>query len=244
MKRDRSATHAHANAVQPISHDVLKEKYLKPGETGFEDVFRRVARALASVEKEADRARHEAAFLENLYAGAIGAGRIMSAAGTDIQATLINCFVQPVGDCIQGVDDGGYPGIYEALREAAETMRRGGGVGYDFSRIRPKGADVKGTHSQASGPCSYINVFDQSCSTVESAGARRGAQMGVLRIDHPDVLEVITAKRTPGRWTRTSLGNWCTAPSPAPTSWPMVPTNVPMACGSIGRCRRASCGTR
>jgi len=200
MKRDRSTKNSKNSEVQPISHDVLKEKYLKPGETGYGDVFKRVARALASVEKEADRARYEALFLENLYAGAIGAGRIMSAAGTDIQATLINCFVQPVGDCIQGVDDGGYPGIYEALREAAETMRRGGGVGYDFSRIRPKGADVKGTHSQASGPCSYINVFDQSCSTVESAGARRGAQMGVLRIDHPDVLEFITAKRTPGRW--------------------------------------------
>jgi len=200
MKRDRSTKNSKNSEVQPISHDVLKEKYLKPGETGYADVFKRVARALASVEKEADRARYEGVFLENLYAGAIGAGRIMSAAGTDIQATLINCFVQPVGDCIQGVDDGGYPGIYEALREAAETMRRGGGVGYDFSRIRPKGADVKGTHSQASGPCSYINVFDQSCSTVESAGARRGAQMGVLRIDHPDVLEFITAKRTPGRW--------------------------------------------
>jgi ribonucleoside-diphosphate reductase alpha chain len=187
-------------ATQPISQDVLREKYLKAGENGAEDVYRRVARALASVEPEAQRAHHEALFLANLHAGAIGAGRIMSAAGTQIQATLINCFVQPVGDCIQGMDDEGYPGIYEALREAAETMRRGGGVGYDFSRIRPRGADVKGTASIASGPCSYINVFDQSCATVESAGARRGAQMGVLRIDHPDVLEFITAKRTPGRW--------------------------------------------
>ena len=185
---------------QTISTDVLREKYLKSGETDVQALYQRVARALASVEPEADRAGHEARFLANLRAGAIGAGRIMSAAGTDIQATLINCFVQPVGDCIQGVDDGGYPGIYEALREAAETMRRGGGVGYDFSRIRPKGAEVKATASLASGPCSYINVFDQSCSTVESAGSRRGAQMGVLRIDHPDVLEFITAKRTPGRW--------------------------------------------
>ncbi|HQC86283.1 MAG TPA: adenosylcobalamin-dependent ribonucleoside-diphosphate reductase, partial [Rhodoferax sp.] len=158
------------------------------------------AQALASAEAPAERERYEALFLDNMRAGAIGAGRIMSAAGTSIQATLINCFVQPVGDCIQGVDDDGYPGIYEALREAAETMRRGGGVGYDFSRIRPRGADVKGTASMASGPCSYINVFDQSCSTVESAGARRGAQMGVLRMDHPDVFEFITAKRTPGRW--------------------------------------------
>jgi len=186
--------------VQPISLDVLSEKYFKDGETDVEDLYRRVARALASVEREDLRAHWEARFLDNLRAGAIGAGRIMSAAGTDIQATLINCFVQPVGDCIQGVDGAGYPGIYEALREAAETMRRGGGVGYDFSRIRPRGARVKGTASMASGPCSYINVFDQSCSTVESAGARRGAQMGVLRIDHPDVLDFITAKRTPGRW--------------------------------------------
>ncbi|WP_338821046.1 adenosylcobalamin-dependent ribonucleoside-diphosphate reductase [Acidovorax temperans] len=186
--------------LQPISLDVLREKYLKPGESSVEDLYSRVARALASVEVPALREKYEALFLANLHAGAIGAGRIMSAAGTDIQATLINCFVQPVGDCIQGVDEEGYPGIYEALREAAETMRRGGGVGYDFSRIRPRGAEVKGTHSMASGPCSYINVFDQSCSTVESAGSRRGAQMGVLRIDHPDVKEFITAKRTPGRW--------------------------------------------
>ena len=189
-----------AMPLQPISEDVLREKYLKPGEENVSQLFDRVARALASVESVELRAEFEVLFRRNLEAGTIGAGRIMSAAGTGIQATLINCFVQPVGDCIQGVDSGGYPGIYEALREAAETMRRGGGVGYDFSRIRPRGAWVKGTASTASGPCSYINVFDHSCATVESAGARRGAQMGVLRIDHPDVMEFITAKRTPGRW--------------------------------------------
>ncbi len=199
MKRDE--IRASALAVQPITRDVLKEKYLKPGEEDFEDLFARVARALASVEAEGEREKWQARFHANLRAGAIGAGRIMSAAGTALEATLINCFVQPVGDCIQGMDAEGYPGIYEALREAAETMRRGGGVGYDFSRIRPRGAEVKATASIASGPCSYINVFDHSCATVESAGARRGAQMGVLRIDHPDVVEFITAKRTPGRWS-------------------------------------------
>lgn len=186
--------------AQAISADVLKEKYLKDGEQCVGELFHRVAKALASVEAPELRIDFEKHFRENLEIGAIGAGRIMSAAGSGIQETLINCFVQPVGDCIQGTDETGYPGIYEALREAAETMRRGGGVGYDFSRIRPRGARVKGTASIASGPCSYINVFDQSCATVESAGARRGAQMGVLRIDHPDVIEFITAKRTPGRW--------------------------------------------
>ena len=199
MKRDDVLTAS--LPVQPITRDVLKEKYLKEGESDFEDLFARVARALASVEAPAERDKWQARFHTNLRAGAIGAGRIMSAAGTALEATLINCFVQPVGDCIQGTDGGGYPGIYEALREAAETMRRGGGVGYDFSRIRPRGAEVRATASIASGPCSYIDVFDHSCSTVESAGARRGAQMGVLRIDHPDVVEFITAKRTPGRWS-------------------------------------------
>ncbi|MDB5883443.1 MAG: putative ribonucleotide reductase, partial [Ramlibacter sp.] len=198
MKRD--LTTAQALTVQAISLDVLREKYLKPGEQTELELLQRVARALASVEVEEERALWEGRFLTNLQAGAIGAGRIMSAAGTALQATLINCFVQPVGDCIQGDDEQGYPGIYEALREAAETMRRGGGVGYDFSRIRPRGAAVSATASIASGPCSYIDVFDHSCATVESAGARRGAQMGVLRIDHPDVTEFITAKRKPGRW--------------------------------------------
>jgi ribonucleoside-diphosphate reductase alpha chain len=189
-----------ATSPQEISVDILLEKYAKDGEQSIDDVYQRVAKGLASVEKPEARAHFEQVFLANMHAGAIGAGRIMSSAGTDIQSTLINCFVQPVGDCIQGVDEDGFPGIYEALKQAAETMRRGGGVGYDFSRVRPRGARVKGTASLASGPCSYINVFDQSCSTVESAGARRGAQMGVLRIDHPDVLEFMTAKRTPGRW--------------------------------------------
>ncbi len=186
--------------MQPISFDVLAEKYLKNGEKDEQTIFARVAKSLASVEEPSLREEVEKKFLENFNAGAIGAGRIMSSAGTGIKATLINCFVQPVGDCIQDLDEDGYPGIYEALKQAAETMRRGGGVGYDFSRIRPKGSEVKGTASIASGPCSYINVFDQSCSTVESAGSRRGAQMGVLRIDHPDILDFITAKRTPGRW--------------------------------------------
>jgi ribonucleoside-diphosphate reductase alpha chain len=199
MKRDEAALVP--LTVQPISRDVLAEKYLKSGEKDIEDLFARVARALASVEPEDKRDHWQALFHANMRAGAIGAGRIMSAAGTALEATLINCFVQPVGDCIQGMDLDGYPGIYEALREAAETMRRGGGVGYDFSRIRPRGAEVRATASIASGPCSYIDVFDHSCATVESAGARRGAQMGVLRIDHPDVLEFITAKRKPGRWT-------------------------------------------
>lgn len=200
MKRDPSPNAVPALPAQAISLDVLREKYLKGSEQSEADLMRRVARALASIEAEPLRAEWERRFFDNLQAGAIGAGRIMSAAGTDLQATLINCFVQPVGDSIQGQDDEGFPGIYEALREAAETMRRGGGVGYDFSRIRPRGAEVKATASLASGPCSYMDVFDHSCSTVESAGARRGAQMGVLRIDHPDVLEFITAKRTPGRW--------------------------------------------
>jgi len=179
--------------AQEISRDALIEKYAKGKEATIEEVRRRVARALAQAEPEDKRAHWERRFQRALEDGFIPAGRINSAAGIAMQATLINCFVQPVGDSISEVVDG-RPGIYTALQEAAETMRRGGGVGYDFSSIRPKGAEVKGTHSRASGPVSYMRVFDRSCETVESAGARRGAQMGVLRCDHPDIEDFIHAK--------------------------------------------------
>ncbi len=179
---------------QEVTADVLREKYAKGDERSAHDVRLRVARALASAEPAEQRTHWQGEFLWAMENGFVPAGRINSAAGTDIRATLINCFVQPIGDAVWGHDARGTPGIYAALQEAAETMRRGGGVGYDFSSIRPRGALVKGTLSRASGPVSYMRVFDKSCETLESAGSRRGAQMGVMRIDHPDVEEFINAK--------------------------------------------------
>ena len=188
-----TAAVATALPAQEISREVLLEKYAKGQESTVTEVRRRVARALAAIEPEARRTHWEQKFLDAQERGFIPAGRINSAAGTALTATLINCFVQPVGDSITEVVND-KPGIYTALAEAAETMRRGGGVGYDFSSIRPKGAHVRGTQSRASGPVSYMRVFDRSCETVESAGSRRGAQMGVLRCDHPDIEDFIHAK--------------------------------------------------
>jgi len=188
--------------MQPISRDVLLEKYAKGEERSLAEVQHRVARALASV--EADPTAWEGPFLAALEAGFIPAGRVMSAAGTAVEATLINCFVQPVGDSMLA-EVAGRPGIMVALAEAAETMRRGGGVGYDFSPIRPQGARVHGTGSRASGPVSYLRLFDRMCETVESAGARRGAQMGILRCDHPDIETFIHAKDARGELSNFNL---------------------------------------
>jgi len=194
---------AAALAPQSITTEVLQEKYCQAdlGEHSAGQVFERVARAVASVEPTPElRAEMGEKFRLNMLAGAIGAGRIMASAGAGHNATFINCFVQPVGDAAVGYDEDGVPGIYTALSQASETLRRGGGVGYNFSAIRPKGALVKGTNSDASGPCTFMDVFDASCRTVMAAGSRRGAQMGILNIDHPDVQEFIEAKRTKGRW--------------------------------------------
>ncbi|EGO96094.1 MAG: adenosylcobalamin-dependent ribonucleoside-diphosphate reductase [Rhodospirillales bacterium] len=185
------------DTMAPISAQIWDAKYRLKDEAGepvdrtVEDTWRRVARALAETEREPSS--WEAPFYEALRDFRfVPAGRIISGAGTARRVTLFNCFV--MGDI---EDDLGR--IFAHLREAALTMQQGGGIGYDFSSIRPKGAAVRGVGADASGPLSFMDVWDSMCRTIMSAGARRGAMMATMRCDHPDIEAFIAAKREPGR---------------------------------------------
>ena len=180
----------------PIAEQIWDMKYrLKSpaGEAldaGIEDTWRRVARSLAAC--EADPARWEARFYEAMEGFRfLPAGRILAGAGTARAVTLFNCFVM-------GTIPDSMAGIFQALKEAAVTLQQGGGIGYDFSTIRPKGAPVAGVAADASGPISFMDVWDAMCRTIMSAGSRRGAMMATLRCDHPDIEEFIAAKFGPG----------------------------------------------
>ena len=183
--------------VAAISQQIWDMKYrLKspdgmPVDKTVDDTWRRIARALA--EGETDAAGWEQRFFAAMEGFRfLPAGRIISGAGTDRRVTLFNCFV--MGDI---PDD--MAGIFEHLKEAALTMQQGGGIGYDFSSLRPKGAPVKGVGADASGPLSFMDVWDAMCRTIMSAGSRRGAMMATMRCDHPDIEAFIDAKQEPGR---------------------------------------------
>ena len=185
------------NKPAPISQQIWDMKYrLKtadghPVDKTMADSLTRVAYALAA--PEADATYWQQKFFEAMDDfRLLPAGRILAGAGAGRKVTLFNCFV--MGDI---PDD--MTGIFEHLKEAALTMQQGGGIGYDFSTLRPKGAEVKGVGADASGPLSFMDVWDAMCRTIMSAGSRRGAMMGVLRCDHPDIEAFIEAKREPGR---------------------------------------------
>ncbi len=185
--------------LAPIAQQIWDMKYRfktadgAPVDASVADTWTRVAKALAAPERDptAWAARFQAAMEDFRF---LPAGRILAGAGTGRTVTLHNCFVMgTIGD-----DMGS---IFAHLREAALTMQQGGGIGYDFSTLRPKGAPVKGVGADASGPLSFMDVWDSMCRTIMSAGSRRGAMMATLRCDHPDIEEFIAAKQTPGRLT-------------------------------------------
>ncbi|MEL7114984.1 MAG: adenosylcobalamin-dependent ribonucleoside-diphosphate reductase [Pseudomonadota bacterium] len=169
----------------------LKEADGTPIDGTVEDTWRRIARALAAVEDDsaAWEAKFYAALEDFKY---LPAGRITAGAGTARSVTLFNCFVM-------GTVPDSMGGIFDMLKEAALTMQQGGGIGYDFSTIRPKGAAVAGVAADASGPLSFMDVWDAMCRTIMSAGARRGAMMATMRCDHPDIEDFVTAKSDPAR---------------------------------------------
>ena len=181
----------------PIAESIWDMKYRfkqadgTPIDQSVEDTWRRIARDLAKVEKEPDvwEERFYGALEDFKY---LPAGRITAGAGTARNVTLFNCFVM-------GTIPDSMGGIFDMLKEAALTMQQGGGIGYDFSTIRPRGADVMGVAADASGPLSFMDVWDAMCRTIMSAGSRRGAMMATMRCDHPDIEQFITAKSDPAR---------------------------------------------
>ena len=181
----------------PIANQIWDMKYrLKaadgtPIDATVEDSWRRVARALAAGEAQPElwEERFFAALEDFRF---LPAGRITAGAGTGRAVTLFNCFVM-------GSIPDSMGGIFGALREAALTMQQGGGIGYDFSTIRPRGAEVKGVAADASGPLSFMDVWDAMCRTIMSAGSRRGAMMATMRCDHPDIEAFIGAKHDAAR---------------------------------------------
>tara|TARA_Y100000361_G_scaffold152122_1_gene170866 strand:+ start:1743 stop:2480 length:738 start_codon:yes stop_codon:yes gene_type:complete len=174
--------------TKPISIEIDKMKYCQKDET-FNEKVSRIARTLA------DDDQHKSSLKDILgNMRFLPAGRVQSAIGSSRITTAYNCFVS-------GTIEDSMNTIMEKASEAAETMRRGGGIGYDFSKIRPRGDKIKSLDSQASGPVSFMGIFDSICQTIASSGHRRGAQMGVLRVDHPDIEEFVSAKRNSDRLT-------------------------------------------
>ena len=169
----------------------LKEADGTPRDATVQDTWRRIARSLAEVEAQPQvwEEKFYTALEDFRY---LPAGRITAGAGTARSVTLFNCFVM-------GTIPDSMGGIFEMLKEAALTMQQGGGIGYDFSTIRPKGADVKGVAADASGPLSFMDVWDAMCRTIMSAGSRRGAMMATMRCDHPDIEDFIGAKSDAAR---------------------------------------------
>ncbi|MEZ5769491.1 MAG: adenosylcobalamin-dependent ribonucleoside-diphosphate reductase [Paracoccaceae bacterium] len=159
-----------------------------PVDLSVEDSWRRVARALSASEPDYEAEFYAA--LEDFKF--LPAGRILAGAGTGRTVSLFNCFVM-------GTIPDSMEGIFDQLKEAALTMQQGGGIGYDFSTIRPRGADVKGVAADASGPLSFMDVWDAMCRTIMSAGSRRGAMMATMRCDHPDIEDFIAAKADAAR---------------------------------------------
>ena len=212
-------------SLPPIAREIWDMKYRfkrldgTPVDETVEDTWRRVARTLADVEAPADRARWEEAFFD-VMAGYrfLPAGRILAGAGTGRSVTLFNCFVM-------GTLDDSMPGIFQGLKESALTLQQGGGIGHDFSTLRPSGAPVAGVGADASGPLSFMDVWDAMCRTIMSAGSRRGAMMATLRCDHPDIEAFVDAKRDPKRLRNFNLSVLVTdafmAALAADADWPL-----------------------